>query len=171
MSPRRSCLIVLQGPKASSWRVLSALCMWFTHQRGRSSLWAVGCAEMPTPSKITEKETFTENQFVYCDFWLLLKLSHEAWLWQCQVSWTLDQDSALSQESSGLLLYQHQYPCPAVNMSGGLLWIPSNLKQKRTIGLKKEKRKKKKITCDVFACGRCIPSASIDVAHLLITEV
>lgn len=34
-----------------------------------------------------------------------------------------------------------------------------------------KKEEKKKIICDVFACGRCIPSASIDVAHLPITEV
>lgn len=33
-----------------------------------------------------------------------------------------------------------------------------------------EKRGKKK-NCDVFACSRCIPSASIDVALLPITKV
>lgn len=119
-----------QGPKASSWRVLSALCMWFTHQRGRSLPWAVGCAEMPTPSK--QNKTFTENQFIYCDFWLRLKLSHEAWLLHRQVSWTLlDQVSALRQESSGLLFYQHQYPGSATNTSCGPLWIQSNLNGKK----------------------------------------
>lgn len=51
-----------------------------------------------------------------------------------------------------------------------LLWIQSNL-WKRTIEFLKKKKKENKITCDVFACGRCIPSASIDVAQLLIAQV
>lgn len=114
---RKNMSFLSQDPKASSWRVPNALCMWFTHQRGRSSPWAVGFAEMPTPSK--QHKPFTENQFVYCDFQLLLKLSREAWLLHCQVSWTLNQVFALRQESSGLLFYQHQYPGSATNTSCG----------------------------------------------------
>lgn len=129
VSPRRNFPIVLQDPKASSWRVPNALCMWFTHQRGRSSPWAVGFAEMPTPSK--QHKPFTENQFVYCDFQLLLKLSREAWFLHCQVSWTLNQVFALRQESSGLLFYQHQYPGSATNTSCGsfgfrVTWMGKN---------------------------------------------
>jgi len=97
---------------------------------------------MPTPSK--QQETFTENQFVHCDFWLLLvKLSREAWLLHRQVAWTLDQVSAPSQESSGLLIYQHQYPGSATKHKWRLLWIQSNLNEKRTIAFKKRKQKKK----------------------------
>lgn len=129
-----------QGPKASSWRVLSALCMWSTHQQGRSSPWAVGCAEMPTPSK--QHRTFTENQFVYCDFWLLLKLSREVWLLHCQVSWKLDQVTALRQESSGLLFYQHPYPGSAPNTSCGSFGFRVTwMEKKNNRNLKKKKKK------------------------------
>lgn len=94
------CLCLLQGPKENSWREQSALYMWFIHQQGRNLPWGVGFVEMPTPSK----EVFTENQFVYCDFCLWLKLSREAQLLHGRVSWTLDQVSALRQEFPGLLL-------------------------------------------------------------------
>lgn len=144
-----------QGLKASSWRALNAPCMWFTHQRGKSLLWAAGCAGTPTPSK--QHKTFSENQFVYCDFWLLLlllllKLSREVWLSHCQVSWALDQVSALRRESSGLLFHHHQYPGSAVSTSCRSLWIQSDLnrgvkkkrKKEEQYNLKKERKKKRK---------------------------
>lgn len=156
-----------QGPKASSWRVLSALYMWFIHQQGRSSPWAVGSAEMPTLSK---QQDFTENQFVYCDFCLRLKPRHETKLLHGQVSRTLDQGSALRRESSGLLSCWHQYPSCAMGTGCGSFGFKVTWMKKNNRVLKK-KKKTNKITCDVFACGRCIPSASINVAHLLIAQV
>lgn len=46
-----SSLFWSQALKESSWKELSALCMWFTHQLGRSLLWAVGFVGMLTPFK------------------------------------------------------------------------------------------------------------------------
>ncbi|KAL7385348.1 hypothetical protein ABVT39_020036 [Epinephelus coioides] len=104
---------------------------------------------------------------------MLPKLSREAWLLHCQVSWTLDQVSVLRQESSGLLSLPTSVSRLCHKHGLWLLWIQSNLNEKKNEqqNFKKEEKKIKKISCDVFACGRCIPSASIDVAHLLITEV
>lgn len=126
--------------------------MWFTHQRGRNLPWGVGFVETPTPSK----DVFTETQFVYCDFYVWLTLRGKAQLLHGRVSWTLDQVSA---------------PSPrAVSCDRDvlwLMWIQSNKKNEQ-YNLNGKMRKK---DCDVFACSRCIPSASINVALLPITKV
>lgn len=111
---------LLQGPRENSSREQSAHYMWFTHQQGRNLLWGVGFVGMPTPSK----DVFG-NQFVYCDFCLWLKLSREAQLLHGRVSRTLDQVSALRQESSGLTLSWHQCPGSAKDVLL-LMWIQSN---------------------------------------------
>lgn len=80
-------------------------------------------------------KTLTENQFVYCDFCLWLKPTCEARLLHGQVSWTLDQVSALRQESSessGLLLCcWHQYQGSAKDPGWGsfgyrVAWMKKN---------------------------------------------
>lgn len=131
-----------QGPKENSLREQNVLYMWFTHLRGRNLPWGVGFVEMPTPSK----DIFTENQFVYCDFYLWLKLSGKAQLLHGRVSWTLDQVSAPSRESSALLLCWHQ--CPGSdNRVLWLMWIQSNKKNEQYNLNGKTRKKKKTVTC------------------------
>lgn len=95
-----------------------------------SGLWGV----QECPHLLNDK-TLTENQFVYCDFCLWLKPTCEAQLLHGQVSWTLDQVSALRQESSessGLLLCcWHQYQGSAKDPGWGsfgyrVAWMKKN---------------------------------------------
>lgn len=80
---------------------------------------------MRTPSK--NQETFTENQFVHCDFWLLLKLSREAWLLHRQVAWTLDQVSTLAKSPQVCSSTNISIQALLQNTSGDSFWIESNL--------------------------------------------
>lgn len=137
-----TCAFLWQGPKENSLREQSALYMWFTHQRERNLPWGVGFVEMPTPSK----DVFTENQVVYCDFYLWLKLSGKAQLLHGRLSWTLDQASAQSQESSAPLLRWHQ----CAGSDKDVLWLMKiqNNEKKEQYNLNEKKRgKKKTVTC------------------------
>lgn len=144
-------------------REQSALYMWFTRQRGRNLPWGVGFVETPTPSK----DVFTETQFVYCDFCVWLTLRGKAQLLHGRVSWTLDQVSCSEPKSRHVCSYA-DISCPGPDRDVlWLMWIQSNKKNEQ-YNLNGKTRKK---DCDVFACSRCIPSASINVALLPITKV
>lgn len=131
-----------QGPKASSWRVQSALCMWFTHRRGRSSPWAVGCAEMPTPSN--QQKTLIWKPV--CLLWFLAAAEAQPWSLALALSGLLDWIRFPPYAESPQV-------CSSTNISNMGLWyhpLDSELPEwnKGTIDFKKEEKKRKYlVTC------------------------
>lgn len=123
-----------QGPKGNSWRAASVPSTWFTPPRGRSLLWAAACAETLTPSKLR-----TENQFLYCDWWLLLTLGPQPRLLIGRVS----QVSALTPRVPGSALP----PTPGSGLRPGAA-APSGSEQIKKNNRNLKRRKKKIIvTC------------------------